>query len=692
MRYVVVAVFVTACCAHSLGQDFNNYKTLLPQGPVPKDFTEQTAAKVATEVTTVTGKNARQKKMKKKFVLESTFGIDDFLGSGSVLFNDEVSLYLDAVLQEVLKPYPDLRKKIRVYTVKSASVNAFTTNNGLIFVNLGLLARLENEAQLAYVLAHEVVHYQKKHVINSYVTNIDIEESRGDYSKLSAGERTFAKSTYSKELESEADLDGTEIFKKSSYSTDSIERVFDVLKLADFPLYWSEFSKTKFESADYIFPDSLNLDIVKAIVVDENYDDSKSTHPNIKKRREAVHNKIGGSRFSEQYKVSQSRFKLTKKIARYELCRELLLEHRFDESLALAMSLQNENPDSPYLKETVAKAYYGMARLHFEDKLEFSEEQWSGEIGRIAHFIKKQSPYELGVLALRQLYFCQEESPGNAEISLMVKDLIRAFSEKHEGLKANFLRSPASKRIENLRHPYTQYAFIDFKDSNKFFDIVDKNVVPLKKDEPKEGKKSKKKVKSAPLKINKVVVVNPFYKKVDIRKRQKQRHIEAEQVLVNINDKINDAAIKLSLKADIINTNTVTSGQVSQMQSNTILNDWIDERMGSSDNMVSPIYNEMVALADKHKTDHFMWMGGITIKSKKFLNFPLLISAVAIPATSPWAAAHLFTAQGRTLYFALVFNARTQKLELVDWRQMGMKDNPSMLQSNIYYTLFKLKK
>lgn len=689
MRFIYAAAIFAACCGSSIAQDFNAYKTLLPQGPVPKDFTEQTSSKVATEVTTVTGKNVRQKKMKKNFVLESTFSLDDFLASGSVMFNDEVSLYLDLVLQEILGPYPDLKKKIRVYAVKSSSVNAFTTNNGLIFVNLGLLARLENEAQLAFILSHEVIHYQKKHVINSYVTNFEIEKSR-DYRKLSVSEKGFAKSTYSKELETEADLDGSLIFNKSAYSKDSIDKVFDVLKLADFPLFWGHFQKDFFESGKYIFPDSLTLKEVKAHEIDEDYDDSRSSHPNIKKRREVVRNKLKDSKEGDYYKVSESRFNLTRKIARFELCRQLLLEHRYIESLALALSLQADDKQSSYLRETIAKAYYGMAIQHLDDELKLNDNQQVGEISRVSAFVQRQTSYELAVLALRQLYLCQETAPDNVEISLMLKDLMLAFSKTHEGFNKNFLRTATDKPIERLKYPYTQYAFLDFKNREDFFSLLDKHSIPAKKKEAVKGRKRKKNTTS--LKVKKVVVVNPLYKKVDTRKKQKMRHIESEEVLMSINEKINDAALKLSLKADIINPNTMTSGQVSQMQSNSILNDWIDEQMRSRDKTISPIYNEMLTLSEKHKTDHFMWMGCIAVKSKRYFKGAYIGAAVLMPAITPWSAAYVFTPQGRTLYFALVFNVRSQELELIDVRQMNIRDNNAVLQSNIYYTLFRLKK
>lgn len=50
------------------------------------------------------------------------------------------------------------------YVVDSAVVNAFALPGGKIFVTRGLLSKLENEAQLAGVLGHEIAHVVAEHV------------------------------------------------------------------------------------------------------------------------------------------------------------------------------------------------------------------------------------------------------------------------------------------------------------------------------------------------------------------------------------------------------------------------------------------------------------------------------------------------------------------------------------------------
>jgi predicted Zn-dependent protease len=71
---------------------------------------------------------------------------------------------LQAYLQEITdRLYPDFKGKVCVQLLKDPILNAFALPNGSIYVNIGLIAALENEAQLATVLAHEGIHFTHKH-------------------------------------------------------------------------------------------------------------------------------------------------------------------------------------------------------------------------------------------------------------------------------------------------------------------------------------------------------------------------------------------------------------------------------------------------------------------------------------------------------------------------------------------------
>jgi beta-barrel assembly-enhancing protease len=62
---------------------------------------------------------------------------------------------------------PDINWSFGV--MESPTVNAFSAPGGYVVVTTGLLGIVENEAQLAGVLAHEIGHVNGKHAINAYM-------------------------------------------------------------------------------------------------------------------------------------------------------------------------------------------------------------------------------------------------------------------------------------------------------------------------------------------------------------------------------------------------------------------------------------------------------------------------------------------------------------------------------------------
>ena len=76
-----------------------------------------------------------------------------------------MGMYVNRVTDSLLANDPVTRSQINIYILRSTVVNAFATDRGSIFVTIGLLTRLHNEAELAFVLAHEIVHFKRRHVL-----------------------------------------------------------------------------------------------------------------------------------------------------------------------------------------------------------------------------------------------------------------------------------------------------------------------------------------------------------------------------------------------------------------------------------------------------------------------------------------------------------------------------------------------
>ncbi len=80
---------------------------------------------------------------------------------------------IDAPIQEYLnalscKLGPDLCGDIRIYLIRQPYFNAFMAPNGMMVIYTGTLARSENEAQLAFVMAHEIGHYRSRHSLENW--------------------------------------------------------------------------------------------------------------------------------------------------------------------------------------------------------------------------------------------------------------------------------------------------------------------------------------------------------------------------------------------------------------------------------------------------------------------------------------------------------------------------------------------
>jgi predicted Zn-dependent protease len=86
---------------------------------------------------------------------------DRLLALGGLVDPDpEATAYLQRVLDGL---FPEFDGHLRVRIFVSPVLNAFCLPNGSIYVNRGLLARFDNEAQLAAVLAHEGGHFTHRH-------------------------------------------------------------------------------------------------------------------------------------------------------------------------------------------------------------------------------------------------------------------------------------------------------------------------------------------------------------------------------------------------------------------------------------------------------------------------------------------------------------------------------------------------
>lgn len=151
--------------------------------------------------------------------------------SGSLYRDEALAAYVQGVMDKL---FPEFNGRVRVRIVKSPSLNAFALPNGSIYINQGLLARFDNEAQLATVLAHEGTHFVNRHSFRSQ-QNVKSSTAFATVSRILGipviGDILAMSSIfgYSREMETEADNDGYRRLAAAGYSVREAPKVFEHL-------------------------------------------------------------------------------------------------------------------------------------------------------------------------------------------------------------------------------------------------------------------------------------------------------------------------------------------------------------------------------------------------------------------------------------------------------------------------------
>lgn len=82
--------------------------------------------------------------------------------------NDPLVRYVDKVGQKVAAKADRPELYYRFHVVDDATINAFALPGGYIYIHRGLLNHMNNEAELAAVLGHEIGHVTARHAVKQY--------------------------------------------------------------------------------------------------------------------------------------------------------------------------------------------------------------------------------------------------------------------------------------------------------------------------------------------------------------------------------------------------------------------------------------------------------------------------------------------------------------------------------------------
>lgn len=713
-------------------QNFDQFQTLLSKGDIPPDFSISTKSKIEHDLK----ENDRDLSNKKKavFVKGIHERIDLLLHSGNVVYGDEISSYVSKIASNLLKNNPELLAKLRFYTFKSNETNAFSTDQGIVFVTTGLIAQLASEAQLAYVLSHEIAHYTEKHVVETFDWKTSNRKNTFSIDKLSS---------YSKEHEFEADRVAIKMYHAAGYSEEELLSTFDVLMYSYLPFDEITVPFDYFNTSKLFVPQTIFNSKSFPITAVEDYNDEKSSHPNIKKRKEAVEKEKEkysnwGTKFFE---INKSEFIEIRNIARFESIRTSIIDNDFYTALYTIFILQRDFPQSTYLKQMKALSWLSIAQFVEADRtaeMTHETDKLEGESARLFSTLAKLSNKARYTIALRYIYDLKKENPNNKFISecynrilnVLAKDKnfkIEEYSKytfheaiasknkpaeikeekKEEEVNSKYKRIKSKKEhdisgdIDTLDYYY--YGIPDIvadslfkvKLNNLISDLrekeINENTVLTKKERKRLDKEDAKKThKVEDLSIDNFVLIEPVLYK-------NEKRIVNQQTINDYTHLIENIAKEQSIICQAINFESIKDKGTSEFNKRSTLFSLIEQKGNLKDIEMMPIdFNYLQSIKEELNTENVLFS---VISYDKNLNenygaliFYNLIFPICIPITVMFYLPIEIISSNVVTCYSIMLNMNTGELMNVGYQELNGKLRQPVVGSYFYNLFTNIKK
>jgi Zn-dependent protease with chaperone function len=321
----------------------------------------------------------------KKIYKEEYGQIEKFWSGTRAITNPAVNNYLQAVVQKIISSNPQLKSTdVRVVFSRDWWPNASCMADGSIAINAGLYIFLRNEAELAFVISHELAHYYLHHhekEIRAYVEKINDEQfqkklkhlSRQGYSvNQQLGDllktMVFDSRRHGRDNEAEADEYALRFMKNTGYDCNAIKTCLQTLDIIDDTTYFTSpvVIQKELDFPGYPFKQSWitkQSSIFSAIKEDDSPEsqqekDSLKTHPDCAKRILSFesHWKDDGKN-RNSFLVNEEKFNELKRQLFYEIMEECYREDELSRNLYYALDLLENEPGNGFAVYSVVRCF-----------------------------------------------------------------------------------------------------------------------------------------------------------------------------------------------------------------------------------------------------------------------------------------------------------------------------------------------
>lgn len=143
------------------------------------------------------------------------------LGASPLVKNDALQQYVNQVGRWVASQSERADLPWKFGVIESEDINAFSAPGGYVLLTKGLYQKLQNEAQLAGVLGHEIAHITKKHQLKVLQKQQLLGYSASRLSMILAKDNQLAK----KAIDSGAEISARSLDKEAEFEADRMGMV-----------------------------------------------------------------------------------------------------------------------------------------------------------------------------------------------------------------------------------------------------------------------------------------------------------------------------------------------------------------------------------------------------------------------------------------------------------------------------------
>lgn len=363
--FILIILFCSNSAFAQLDEDYNPIQL---RGEIPADFLKRIKGDVELKYKNSLRLNSLQKQ---QFEVATEYTLRDIFQQGNIYFNDPMTDYVRKVGDNLLYG-TDLANDITFFVSRFNTANATTWQDGTIIVNIGLIARLENEAQLAFTLAHEISHYIKEHPYLQYSRFVKKQQTENKNNTFVQNmDRTL-------DYELEADSIAINLLKKTNYNYNEGSKVLRIVR--------GEYEHDAISFINYLSSDKFEIqesNLCKPVSYRDYMEDeavsSKSTLSIDIRQRKLINrlNSLEPKSNLKNYILAENLFKKIKSIAQFELVEQAFQSSNYLRSIYEALSLLRNFPTNKYLNIKVSENLYYinsyndlsiMERIFFDQK------------------------------------------------------------------------------------------------------------------------------------------------------------------------------------------------------------------------------------------------------------------------------------------------------------------------------------